>query len=230
MACSGGGGGAHTAPPDAGWAKVLIGRRGCRRRRRRAKGWRNRQAPSRGPAAIVSSRRASSERPIAVSTRRKDGHDGWYGRPRAQSRPRVLSSAREKQAAVQRAARAAAIRAQAVAGLLRADLRRLYEALEVPAAAQVSDKDRRGVCVYVHMRVRTRVYEKEENRLGSEIFLSIPILEHTPDGDSVHQIILRVNISKEFANNGLSVKEILFIVFVENCKIRLDFVKRVDFC
>lgn len=76
-----GGGGAHAALPDAGWARVLIGCRGRRRRRRRAKGWRNRQAPSRGPAATVSSRRASSQRPAAVSTRRKDGHDGWHGRP-----------------------------------------------------------------------------------------------------------------------------------------------------
>lgn len=120
-----GGGGSHTAPPDAGWEGVLIGpslRSRRRRRGRRAKGWRNRQAPSRGPAATVSSRRASSQRPAAVPTRRKDGHDGWHGRPRAQSRRRVLPPAREEQAAVQRAARPAAIRTQAVAGLLRADL------------------------------------------------------------------------------------------------------------
>lgn len=68
-----GGGGAHAAPPDAGWARVLIGRRGRRRRsrrRHRAKGWRNRQAPLRGPAATVSSRRTSSQRPAAVSLKR----------------------------------------------------------------------------------------------------------------------------------------------------------------
>lgn len=34
--------------------------------------------------------------PVAAISRRKDGHDGWYGRPRAQSRRRVLSPAREK--------------------------------------------------------------------------------------------------------------------------------------
>ena len=72
---------AHTLLPLMRGGQVLIGRRGRRRRRRRAKGWRNRQAPSRGPAATVSSRRASSQRPAAVSTRRKDGHDGWHGRP-----------------------------------------------------------------------------------------------------------------------------------------------------
>lgn len=34
--------------------------------------------------------------PVTAISRRKDGHDGWYGRTRAQSRPRVLSPAREK--------------------------------------------------------------------------------------------------------------------------------------
>lgn len=146
------------------WLVRLRGRRRCRGRR--AKGWRNRQAPSRGPTATVSLRRASSQRLAAVPTRRKDGHDGWHGRPRAQSRPRVLPPAREEQAAVQRAARPAAIRTQAVAGLLRADLWRLHEALEVPATAQVRDKDRerKRKCPRICVRVRMYKIGRENER------------------------------------------------------------------
>lgn len=130
----------RTVRPLMRGGQVLIGsarwsRRPCPECRKR--GWRNRQAPSRGATATVVWR---AVQPVAaISIHRKDGHDGWHGRPRAKSRPRVLPPAREKQAAVQRATGFTTVRAQAVAGLLRAHLWHLHEAVEVSTAAQVSE-------------------------------------------------------------------------------------------
>ena len=92
----------------------------------------------RGVVKLAARRQAIVRDRRNVKKRRKDGHDGWHGRPREKSRTGILSSAREEQAAVQWSTRPTPVRAQAVAGLLWTHLRYLHEAMEVSAAAQVS--------------------------------------------------------------------------------------------
>lgn len=122
---------AHGAPPDAGRPGIdwVVAGRGAfvvgvvaRPPQSAKRGWRNRQAPSRGATATVVCGRAVVQPVAAIPIHRKDGHDDRHGRPPAKSRPRVLPPAREEQAAVQRATGPTTVRAQAVAGILRAHL------------------------------------------------------------------------------------------------------------
>lgn len=111
---------ACSTPVMRGWASVLIGGSG--------ESGAIPRASASGPHVIVGFREL-----------RKDGYDGWDGRPREKSRPRVLPPPGEEQTAFQRTPRPAPIRTQAMAGLLRAHLRHLHETMEVPTTAQVSE-------------------------------------------------------------------------------------------
>lgn len=88
---------------------------------------RNSGQPLTSPAAV--------RRPL--NSRRKDGHDGWHGRPREKNRSRILSLIRKKQAAVQWSSRPTPVWSQAVAGLLWKNLRYIHKVMEVSTATQV---------------------------------------------------------------------------------------------